>query len=249
MRTLSIVVALIGLTGSPLHAQNDITQPNQTSKPNDTSKSTTNQIESSASLITIETAINAFNQHQLDTAKTQFEFLLSKAPYDPAVNFYLGKIAFNKNRYEEAEGYLVRAVEVESDNPEYLSSLGENYFKLADQASIFSKMSTLAKGRDVLIRAYQLDANHIVTIQSLGHFYLTASKLIGGDPDKAVSLFTQLTKITPDKPEAYDNLGKSLLTTENYQAAKAAFEQALMLEPSLQSSLRGLKEAEQAQLD
>ncbi|QTH62747.1 tetratricopeptide repeat protein [Psychrosphaera ytuae] len=195
--------------------------------------------------INLVSAITKFTNERWQESQTEFEYLLSKTPYDATVNFYLGRLSAKQKNFELAERYFVRAVEVEAENNDYLVALADNYLQLAEQVSIFSKMSVTSKARDVLMRSHKLNPEHPDTLYALGHFFHSAPRLLGGDQDKAIAHLTKLTELSPDYVKAYDSLGYCFLEKAQPADAIKAFNQALLIEPNLISAKQGLKVAEQ----
>lgn len=230
MRTLTIVCCIISFLLSPYVFGLDKAVPKD------------DKVDPS---ITLVSAISHFNNEQWQNSQTEFEFLLSQTPYNAAVNFYLGKLAAKQQDYELAERYFVRAVEVEAENNDYLVALADNYLQLADQVSIFSKMSVSSKARDALLRSYKLNPDHPDTLYALGQFFHSASRLLGGDQDKAIAHLTKLTELAPGYVKAYDSLGYCFLEKSQPAAAVQAFNKALQIEPNLHSAKQGLKTAQE----
>lgn len=63
-------------------------------------------------------------------------------------------------------------------------------------------------------------------------YYLLKQK----QPNLAIDQFKQFVALQPENANAFDSLGEGYFEAEQYQQAKVAFEQALMLNPELKSS-------------
>jgi protein O-mannosyl-transferase len=143
--------------------------------------------------------------------------------------------AHEKEYLNKAIGYLNHALEL---HPKYVNgylNLGLAYFKMPDYN----------KAEEIWGKAYQLYPSN----PYLGMYYRVLSNVYvnqafadakAGKTNYAAYWFERASKIYPQDPEIWYNLGGAAFSMQDYAKAKMAFERCLQIKPDHQNAKNGL---------
>jgi len=137
------------------------------------------------------------------------------------VRVALGALYRNFGDYDRAEQELRKALENEAQNVEAMIELGHT----------LSLQGRIREAETVLLEAESLQPEHWPAHDMLIHFY----RAFDDQPDhyeRSVKHAMKVVELTPENAAAWNNLGTAYHSLEQYDAAKAAWDRALELEPT-----------------
>ena len=165
-----------------------------------------------------------------------------------AARYYLGRVAFDEKKYDDAADYFKEATEANNKVAEYQVWLGDTYGTMAKDANVFKQGLLAPKMRNAWEAAITLDSKNIGARQSLVQFYLQAPGFMGGSIDKAKEVANQLLKIKP--AEGHLQIGNILLHEKKNREAEKEFLEMVKTDPlytpNLASYYTGQKQYEKA---
>jgi len=164
-----------------------------------------------------EAARQSHRQGRDDEARELCLQVLALAPDDTATLSLLGKLELKAGRFEQAAGWLERAVRLHAGSSTDLCNLGVAYFR----------QGALERATQVLQRALEIDENHVDAIWNLGLVLLDR-----GDAEQGLTLLTRAVELRPESLAFQLTLGNVLLAAERSEQALERFRQALALEPA-----------------
>jgi tetratricopeptide (TPR) repeat protein len=191
-----------------------------------------------------------FRAGQAEKATSLSRELMQLRPGDPQVNFSLGTLLLEHQRYAEAAKCLDRARLVEPRNFELLHDLGQAYTHLGKYAeaeqtflaalslqndaieTLYQLAITYAKWEhpdqaiQVLVRARQLAPARPDILLLLGRLSIQE-----GFVDDAVEVLLRCVDIDPEKVEPHLLLGEAFTRLKNYDKALTQYEVMVRLEP------------------
>jgi len=141
----------------------------------------------------IATGVTLFERGQFAEAQQFFETFVNKYPTDPTGPYYLGRLAFERQRYDQAIAWLEKAVQLDSRISDYHHWLGRAYGRRAQQEG-GTGLFIARKVKTHLERAVELDPNNIAARFDLIEYYLQAPFFLGGDPAKATAQAAEIAK-------------------------------------------------------
>ncbi len=169
-------------------------------------------------------AIEAYEQGRVQDALATLEALL-EGPDEAVARAYLGRIYHAREDFDEAEDHLERAVELEPNNADFVYWLGSSYMDHIDHVSLFGKRGMAHKARDTMLRALEIDPDHIDAREALGGYYLHAPGIVGGSKDKAREQAAEL--IARDATAGYLFLAEIHEVEEEWDEAWRAYQSAV----------------------
>lgn len=120
-------------------------------------------------------------------------------------------------KYDQSISALQRAVALNPKKAAYHFNLGNS----------FSEKNLPERAIDHYLQALELKADHIPSLNNLADLYE-----ITGEPGKAVELFRYLTKINPENPLTFFNLGNFHLRQNRHIEAAKCYETSISLDPN-----------------
>lgn len=172
------------------------------SKKNNTNKSP-HQI---SDLLAVKEALTLLDNHKTAEAKIACEKVLKRLPNLVFANNAMGLIALNQNDFKTAETHLLRALKADSNNPEYITSLGN---------------AVLGLGRiDDAIKLFD-DALLLDPDYKMARVGMANALQEKDDPEAMIAFFQDAAKRAPDIPGPLSHLGKALIDARRYQDAIA----------------------------
>jgi tetratricopeptide (TPR) repeat protein len=194
-------------------------------------------------LMLIVTSVAAFGQSAVDRGKALFD----EKHYDAAVKlleqvdegnpdyaearYYLGRIAFDQKKFEEAADYFEEATEAKGgDRSDYFTWLGDTYGTIAGKANLIRQGILAPKMKAAWEKAIALDTKNINARLSLIQFYTQAPSFMGGSMDKAKEMARQIIAISP--AQGHRSLGNLYLKEKNLAAAEKEYQEMAKLDPN-----------------
>ena len=204
-------------------------------------------IKSLIALVFISTASLA--QTTLERGKSLYETtrykeaietlkLITKTHSDyAAAQYYLGRIEFDRQNYDDATEYFEEATTANPKSSEYFSWLGDTYGTIAKDANPFKQAMLAPKMKKAWERAVALDSKNINARISLIQFYRMAPGFMGGSIEKAKETAKQIIDIKP--AEGHRQLGNILLSEKKNDEAEKEFQKMVAADPAYNIQLAG----------
>ncbi len=198
-------------------------------------------------IILLLISITSFGQTKIESARKLIEerkFIEAKALLTPIksglpvyadAQYYLGRIAAEEKKYDDAADFFEEAIEANDKVADYHSWLGNTYGAMAQNANIFKQTILAPKMKKEWELAVALDAKNLEARTSLIQYYLQAPSLAGGSVEKAKEVANQIIKIKP--AEGHRQLGNVLLYEKKTVEAEKEFQEMAKADPMYISAL------------
>ena len=169
-------------------------------------------------------------QGELDKSKAGFSMALEKNPESAAACFGIGRVALEQEAFEEALGFLSRAIQLAPDADRIHYVLGSTYRQMGDQEKAELHLNKAGK---VGVREQDplVDSLQDLVISESGHLAQGKRAFNAGRYEEAAQEFAKLLENQPDHPEARVNLATALAQAGKIDEAMAEFKRALELNP------------------
>jgi tetratricopeptide (TPR) repeat protein len=139
------------------------------------------------------TGVTLFEHRQFAAAQQFFAAFVSQHPTDPAGAYYLGRVTFEGEQYDQAATWFERAVQLDGGNSDFHLWLARTYGQQAQHAG--GEAFFLArKVKTHLEKAVELNPDNIEARFDLMEYYLQAPAFLGGDAAKAEGQAKEITK-------------------------------------------------------
>lgn len=125
----------------------------------------------------------------------------------------IGRYHFSKNEFKQAIDYYKRAIDVDSERPDYLTMLGWAYFKLGYYDNAIVVFNRLSEIEPALLDAY------------IGRGWCNFKKL---NYPAAIDYFKQAYEMDSDNAEIFSGMGWCCFKSGDYAAAEMYFNAALV---------------------
>ena len=148
----------------------------------------------------LQTGLQLFETGQLAEARQFFEALHQQQPTNTSAPFYLGRIAYAEENYEQAIPWFKTAVDGEQCNADYHVWLGRAYGRHVEQMSTFRRLRNFAlvkRARTHFEKAVGCDPTHLAAHWDLMRYYIEAPRFIGGSRKKAEEQAAIITRLDP----------------------------------------------------
>lgn len=133
----------------------------------------------------LQKGISQYQSKRYDEAMKSLASIETSSNDFGTAQYYLGRIAYDKKKYEKAVDYFRTATEISPDNGEYFNWLGDSYSGVGSESSFFTQMSVGPKALRAWEKAAQLDPEIINARVSLVDSYIVAPEFMGGGESKA----------------------------------------------------------------
>jgi tetratricopeptide (TPR) repeat protein len=135
-----------------------------------------------------------FEKGQLAAAQQFFESVMKGDPQHAEAAWYLGRICFVGEEYDQAIAWFEKAVQIDGANAAYHLWLGRGYGYRAMRASVWRQFFLARKVRAHFERAVELDPHNVEARADLMAYYLKAPGILGGSLEKARSQAEEIKK-------------------------------------------------------
>lgn len=152
-----------------------------------------------------------------------------------AAQFYLGRISFEEEKYDDAAEYFEEAVEVNDKNAEYFTWLGDTYGTIAKDANVMRQGILAPKMKSAWESAIALDPNSINPRLSLIQYYTQAPGFMGGSYEKAHEVAKQIKKL--NLAQGYRAEGNVFSSEEKWVEAEREYLAMAKADPTYTSVL------------
>lgn len=174
-------------------------------------------------------ATDLYQQRKPLEAQKAFEALARADGQNADVQFYLGRLALQRDDAEQAVIFLEKAVALAPTDSRYFHRLGDAYGRAALKAGIFSQMSLAGKCRTAYEKAVELDPKNVDARFSLLGFYQQAPGIVGGGLDKAHAQAEEIKKLDANRGRLA--VAGLYIVEKKFDLAFAQFEDALKPNP------------------
>ncbi|MDI1251284.1 MAG: tetratricopeptide repeat protein [Lacunisphaera sp.] len=174
-------------------------------------------------------AVELYQQRKPLEAQQAFETLAQQDPENADIQFYLGRLALQRDDPAKAVAYLEKAVALVPNDSRFHLRLGDAYGRSAQKAGLFSKMGLAAKCRAEYEKAVALDPKSLEARFSLLGFYQQAPAIAGGGLDKAHVQAAEIKKL--DAGRGRMAIAGLYVVEKKFDLAFAEFETALQQNP------------------
>lgn len=195
-------------------------------------------------------ASNVPRTGQIDDALRLYEEICRKDPDNPAGWLGMAVIHAQLNRFDQAEEYLNRAINLRDDLPEAHYNLAKVLYlkkQIPQAVQAYRKTLALNPGHsnallglgsallsqglidaavDCFRRAISLSPGNFKAYYNLGYIYHSRNKI-----DEAIEYYKQALEFNPDHADTISNLGAAYKAVQEYGKAKIWLEKALSLRP------------------
>lgn len=176
-----------------------------------------------------EDAVSLFSEGRAAEAQKVFEALLAEEPRSAEANFYLGRLAFQRDDHVKAVSYLERAVALAPGDSRMHHRLGDAYGRSAQKAGLLSRLGFAGKCRRQYEKAVELDPRNIDARVALATYYSLAPGIAGGDKGKAHAQAQEVKKLDSARGRL---LFASIFAAEGkYDLAFAEVDEVLKAQP------------------
>lgn len=177
-----------------------------------------------------------------------FSFLASQR-FGWQVYNRLGWAFYHQGGFDKSKKMFQASLKEQPDKSEAHKGMGYNLFQLQDyQAAIQHLKESLSvnDNPDPITESISDDTGkNPVKTETTARTRLARAHFRLGNFAEAIQVYQQSLSHHPDQPDAYDGLGWVYLQLHRLQEARAAFTQALKLQPMNSLSHRGLQEVKQ----
>ena len=176
-----------------------------------------------------DAAVQLYTQHKPLEAQQAFEALAATEPNNADIQFYLGRLALQRDDHEKAVGYLEKAVALAPGDSRMHLRLGDAYGRSAQKASFFSQLGLAKKCQTEYEKSVELDPRNLDARFSLMGFYQQAPGFAGGGMDKALEQAQAIKQ--QDANRGRLAIAGLYVADKKYDLAFAEFDTALKLNP------------------
>ncbi|MBQ4862571.1 hypothetical protein J8L98_12820 [Pseudoalteromonas sp. MMG013] len=142
----------------------------------------------------VENAIEAFENNELSRAQ---KLLLQNDELSSIKFTYLARIAFERHQLDDAENYIIKAIQLDDKNAHAHFVFADIAAKQADAASVFSIMGYLEKVKQGLTLAVEFSPNNVEYRESLIQYHMHVPTILGGDLKVGLKHAHALKKVSP----------------------------------------------------
>jgi tetratricopeptide (TPR) repeat protein len=192
---------------------------------------------------------SAFGQSKVDQAQKLYEAnkypevisLLSGVKKDDkdfaGAQYWLGRVAYDQKRLDDAEEFFEEAVDANEKSPEYHNWLGNAYAEIAQNANVFKQGILAPKMKSQWEKAVELSPTYLDPRKSLIQFYLKAPGFMGGSVDKAKETANQIMKI--NVAEGHLQMGNIYVNQKKIPEAEKEYQEMVKADPAYTFVLAG----------
>jgi tetratricopeptide (TPR) repeat protein len=152
-----------------------------------------------------------------------------------AARYYLGRIAFNEKKLDEAQEYFEEAIDANDQVADYHNWLGNAYGSIAQNANMMRQGMLAPKMKGAWERAVALEPTMLEPRQSLIQYYLQAPGFMGGSVEKARETALAIKKI--NLAEGHRQLGNVYQYQKKFAEAEKEFVAMAKADASYKSAL------------
>ncbi|MFZ6008882.1 MAG: tetratricopeptide repeat protein [Bacteroidota bacterium] len=184
---------------------------------------------------TVEKAKTLFEASKPEEAKKLLASIDEDHADYAAAQYYLGRIAFNQNKVEDAEAHFEEATEANDKVADYHYWYASAMGRLAQQSNTFKQGVLAPRIKSEFEKTVQLDPNNLDAHWGLIEFYTQAPGFMGGSWEKAEQTAKNIQKI--NKAEGHRAMAVVYQREEKLTEAEGEFIQAYKTDPKMAPTL------------
>ncbi len=161
--------------------------------------------------------IELYEEGQLDAAKDFF----AKNSSSETANYYLGRIAFDKEEFRKAADYFEEVIDMNDQKSDYYVWLGNSIGSYAGEVNFFRQGVLAPKIKSAYEKAVSLDPESIDAHWGLIEYYTQAPGILGGSWQKAEETAKTIKKL--DVLEGHNALATVYQRQEEYDKAEKEY--------------------------
>jgi tetratricopeptide (TPR) repeat protein len=142
----------------------------------------------------IKRGVQFFADGRFVEAREVFSSLVKEHPENPVGVFYLGRLAFEEQRFDQAIEWFEKAVQQMSENSDYHLWLGRAYGYQALRSNIFIQPFLARKVKVHFEQAVALNPDNLAARADLQEYYEKAPGFLGGSTEKARQQAEEIAK-------------------------------------------------------
>ena len=177
----------------------------------------TNHLQPTATSETLAIALDRYQAGRLALSE-QLDRQIIQQPEQMEALHWLGNIAYQNGRFEEAVGYCQKALALNPNNVGVLTNLG----------GVLQEMGELSAAILNFQKALTLDPNY-----ALAHHCLGFALIQQGNLEQAIAHLRRAIALNPEDAKAYDNLGVALWEQGLFEEAISSYQKAIQLQPNI----------------
>ena len=143
----------------------------------------------------VNTAIKLYENNQTAKSERIFKSINSDHPSYADAQYYLGRIAFDKEDYDTAEEYFEEAIDENDSKSDYHLWLGNTFGVVAQNSNVFKQGLLAPKIKSEYERAVELNSKNEDAMWGLVQYYTQAPGFMGGSYEKAIDMANELGKL------------------------------------------------------
>ncbi len=179
----------------------------------------------------VERARRLYDQKSIPEAKAMLDKVQEEDPDYALAQYYLGRIAFDNQDYDNAAEHFEEATEAKNgEKSEYYAWLGDTYGTIARDANIIRQGLLAPKMKSAWEKAIALDSRNLDARQSLISFYTEAPGFMGGSMEKAKEMAKQIMAINP--AQGHRSLGNLYVKEKNILGAEKEYLEMVKTDPA-----------------
>jgi tetratricopeptide (TPR) repeat protein len=176
-----------------------------------------------------------FEQNQMKEAETLLARIQTSSKDYAGARYFLGRISFAKNDFEEAAEYFEEAIDANDKVADYYEWHGDALASIAQHANLFRQGILAPKMKSSWERSIELDPRKIEPRVSLIEYYMQAPGFMGGSEEKAEVMAREIMKL--DAAKGHKALGSIYSKQDKSALAEAEFKKAAELNREYVSAL------------
>ncbi len=169
----------------------------------------------------LEKGIKLYEERKPAEAKKIFATIDDEHQDYAASQYYLGRIAFDENKLEDAEEFFEEAIDRNDKVAEYHNWYGNTLGRIAQDANMVKQGMLAPKMKNAWEKAVALKPDFIDPRQSLIQYYLQAPGFMGGSIDKAKAMAAEIKKLKP--AEGHRQMGNIYMKEKKVAEAEKEF--------------------------
>lgn len=176
-----------------------------------------------------------FEEQKYAEAKKQLAAIRDGAKDFAAARYYLGRIAFQEELFEDAADYLEEATDADERVAAYFEWYGNALANVAMEANMVRQGLLAPKMKSAWEKAAKLDPKSVGPRRSLVEFYMQAPGFMGGSKEKAIAMAREIIALNP--AEGHRVLGSVLARDKKVVEAEKEYLEAVRLNPDFRNEL------------
>jgi len=192
-------------------------------------------ISFSLSAQTVEQAKNLVQNKKIAEAKKLLLTVKDSNKEYADAQYWLGRIALEEEKYDDAEEYFEEAIDTNDKVAEYHTWYGNTLGTIAGDANFLKQGMLAPKMKSAWEKAVALDPSAIEPRESLVQYYMQAPAIAGGSVDKAIEIANQIVKLKP--AEGHRQLGNIYYKEKRMVEAEKEFIAMTKADPAYGSGL------------